>query len=78
MQLRCTLTGFERNYHIKVLSKQLNIPFFDKYPIKGIKALDFSDFKLIANLMYNKKHLTEQGLSEIQSIKLNMNLFRKL
>ena len=38
MQLRCTLTGFERNYHIKVLSKQLNIPFFDKYPILEIKS----------------------------------------
>jgi len=54
------------------------IPLFDKYPIKGVKALDFYDFKRIANLMYNKEHLTEQGLSKIQSIKLNMNLFRKL
>lgn len=24
MQLRCTLTGFERNYPVKILSKQLN------------------------------------------------------
>ena len=24
MQLRCTLMGFERNYQIKILSKQLN------------------------------------------------------
>ena len=54
------------------------IPLFDKYPIKGVKALDFCDFKRIANLMYNKEHLTEQGLSKIQSIKLNMNLLRKL
>lgn len=53
------------------------IPLFDKYPIKGVKALDFYDFKQIANLMYNKEHLTEQGLSKIQSIRLNMNLFRK-
>lgn len=53
------------------------IPFFDAYPIKGVKALDYSDFKKVANLMHNKEHLTEQGLSKIQSIKLNMNLFRK-
>ena len=53
------------------------IPLFDKYPIKGVKALDYSDFKKVANLMYNKEHLTRQGLSKIQSIKLNMNLFRK-
>ena len=53
------------------------IPFFDKYPIKGVKALDYSDFKKVAYIMYNKEHLTEEGLSKIQSIKLNMNLFRK-
>jgi len=28
--------------------------------------------------MKDKAHLTEQGLMEIPSIKLNMNLFRKL
>jgi len=52
------------------------IPFFDAYPIKGVKALDYSDFKKVANLMHNKEHplTAEQGLSKIQSIKLNMNL----
>ena len=54
------------------------IPLFDKHPIKGIKSLDYADFKSIANLMNNKEHLTEEGLSKIQSLKLNMNLFRKL
>lgn len=52
------------------------IPLFDKYPIKGLKALDYYSFKKVANLMHNKEHLTEQGLSEIKSIKLNMNFFR--
>lgn len=51
------------------------IPLFDKYPIKGVKALDYYDFKKVVNLMSNKEHLTEQGLSKIQSIKLNMNSF---
>jgi hypothetical protein len=60
----------------KDISEKL-IPFFDKYPIKGVKALDYSDFKKVVLLMNRKTHLTEQGLSEIQSIKLNMNLFRK-
>jgi len=54
------------------------IPLFDNYPIKGVKALDYSDFKKIVFLMKDKAHLTEQGLMEIQSIKLNMNFFRKL
>ena len=30
------------------------VPFFEKYPIKGVKALDYSDFKKIANLVQNK------------------------
>lgn len=52
------------------------IPFFDKYPIKGVKVSDYSDFKKVAILMSKKAHLTEQGLSEIQSIKSNMNFLR--
>jgi hypothetical protein len=54
------------------------VPLFNKYPIKGVKALDFSDFKKVVGLMHNKEHLTEQGLYKIQSIKLNMNSFRKI
>ena len=34
------------------------IPFFDKYPIKGVKSLDFEDFKKVCKLIENKKHLT--------------------
>jgi hypothetical protein len=34
------------------------IPFFNKYPILGIKSLDFADFKKVADLIKNKEHLT--------------------
>ena len=34
------------------------IPFFEKYRIYGVKALDFADFCQVAELMKNKKHLT--------------------
>jgi hypothetical protein len=54
------------------------IPLFDKYPIKGIKALDYSDFKKVATMMFTKEHLTEEGIYKIQSIKSNMNLSRKI
>jgi hypothetical protein len=54
------------------------IPLFDRYPIKGIKALDYSDFKKVANIMFTKEHLTEEGLSKIQSIKSDMNLSRRI
>lgn len=55
---------------------EIIIPLFDKYPLKGIKALDYYDFKKVAYLMYNKEHLTQQGLAKIQSIKSNMNFLR--
>ena len=39
------------------------IPFFYKYPIQGVKALDSADFKRVAELMKEGRHLTEEGLS---------------
>ena len=49
------------------------IPFFMKYPIKGVKVLDFEDFMKAAELMKTKEHLTENGLAKIKEIKLRMN-----
>lgn len=53
------------------------IPFFKKYPIVGIKALDFADFGLAAKLIKDKKHLTKEGLEQIKNIKAGMNIGRK-
>lgn len=53
------------------------IPFFISYPLIGVKALDFSDFCKIADLMKDKAHLDSQGLEEILKIKEGMNLKRK-
>lgn len=53
------------------------IPFFNEYPIIGIKTLDFVDFKVIAEMMKNKEHLTESGLNKILNIVKNMNLRRE-
>ena len=53
------------------------IPFFKKYPILGVKALDFADFCKVAELMKEKKHLTKEGLEQIMKIKAGMNLGRK-
>ena len=49
------------------------IPFFEKYPLQGVKTLDFLYFKEITILMKNKAHLTKEGLCEIRSIKSKMN-----
>ena len=53
------------------------IPFFKKYPIRGVKGLEFADFCKVAELMNNKKHLTEEGLEQIRQIKAGMNTGRK-
>ena len=66
-------------FHVSKLS-DLNekiIPFFTNYPILGVKSKDFEDFCKVAELMNNKKHLTEEGLEQIKKIKAGMNTGRK-
>lgn len=54
------------------------IPFFMKYSIHGVKALDFRDFCLLASIIKDKKHLTKKGLDKIKKIKSGMNRERNL
>lgn len=49
------------------------IPFYQKYPIVGIKALDFKDFQRVSWLIKNRYHLTTEGLDLIRKIKAGMN-----
>lgn len=53
------------------------IPFFEKYPLQGVKSHEFLDFKIVAKLMKNKEHLTQEGLEQIRQIKSGMNTQRK-
>lgn len=53
------------------------IPFFYKYPIRGAKALDFSDFSAVAEKIKNKDHLTPEGMDRIRIIKAGMNKGRQ-
>lgn len=52
------------------------IPLFNKHCIEGVKLLDFQDFSLVADLVYNKLHFTKEGLNTILNIKSRMNLSR--
>jgi hypothetical protein len=52
------------------------IPFFNDYPMLGMKSLEFYDFKKVAKLMLNQEHLTESGFSEIKKIVEKRNLDR--
>jgi hypothetical protein len=56
---------------------QIVIPFFNQYPICGIKHLDYLDWCKIANLIESGAHLTTEGLAEIQRIKDGINTGRK-
>jgi len=53
------------------------IPLFEKYPIIGVKALDYADFCKALKLIKDKAHLTELGLDNIRLIKAGMNRGRK-
>lgn len=53
------------------------IPFFTKYPLIGVKTLDFEDFVQVANLMERKEHLTFDGLDKIRNVKSGINTGRK-
>jgi hypothetical protein len=73
------------NLQISKFSDVTNIliPFFNKYPILGVKSLDFEDFKKICDLMQTKKSLNSAScstntLDKILEIKSNMNLRRKI
>jgi len=54
------------------------LPFFDKYPLEGVKLKDYEDFKTVSGLMDTKAHLTKDGLEEIRIITNRMNRKRKL
>jgi hypothetical protein len=49
------------------------IPFFDNYPLQGVKSLNFTDFKKVAHIMRVKGHLSKDGLDQILKIKAGMN-----
>ena len=53
------------------------IPFFKKFQIYGVKALEFADWCKVAEMMKQKKHLTAEGLEQIRKIKTGMNKGRK-
>ena len=60
------VTKFSDNYD-KIL------PFFSKYNLQGIKAVDYQSWCTTAELMKIKAHLTREGLDQIVKLKENMN-----
>jgi hypothetical protein len=66
------LVGDFYNTKLSDLNEKI-IPFFIKYPVKGVKFKDFEDFCKVAKLMQNKAHLTAEGLDQIRKIRAGMN-----
>ena len=54
------------------------IPFLKKYPIQGVKFLDYLDFLKVMEIMENEAHITEEGLDQIRKIKAGMNKGRNI
>ena len=49
------------------------IPHFDKYPLLTKKQADYEIFKHIVRIMYNKQHLSTEGLNKVISLKASLN-----
>lgn len=66
-------------YVVTAFSDILNkiIPFFDQYPLQGVKRQNFDDFSRVVSLVKNKEHLSKCGLEKIKQIKIGMNKERK-
>lgn len=57
-------------------NSQKIIPFFEKYPLQGVKYRDYLDFCEVANIMREKGDLTDEGIRRIKSLKSGMNTGR--
>ena len=55
-----------------VYIKLILIPFLNKYPLSGVKSLDFERFKKAAYLIENKVHLRKEGFLQFKMIKEEM------
>ena len=52
------------------------LPFFEQYPLRTIKALEFAKFAEVVRMMGDGRHLSVPGLRHIATIAATMN-FRK-
>ena len=65
-----TVTLYFRNFSDII---NIIIPFFEKYPILGIKSLDFADFKKVADIVKTQNHLNQEGFNKVVKINSTMN-----
>ena len=57
--------------------KNIIIPHFQLYKLRGTKYLNFCDWVKATEIISNEEHLTKEGMNKIISIKSEMNRSRK-
>jgi len=69
-------TRNEASFRVNSLTDLTNIiiPHFSNYPLLSQKAADLLLFTKMVKLIYNKVHLTEDGLQQIINLRASMNL----
>lgn len=67
---RYTATGYKNMSDI--------ITYFNKYQLLTKKAISYSNWLAIYNIINNKDHLTEEGLSQVRLIKKEINVNNSL
>jgi hypothetical protein len=56
-----------------ILSNDILISYFTKYPLFSSKYLNYLDWRQVCSMFKNKEHLLSEGLDKIISIKEGMN-----
>lgn len=75
--LKVNLNKTKRNYlYLEASSKEsrtILVNYLTKYPLKGIKDLDYKDWLLVNNLLDKKSKDNKLDIDYIKSIKDRMN-----
>ncbi|WKZ25511.1 MAG: LAGLIDADG family homing endonuclease [bacterium] len=53
--------------------KEILVPFFEKFPLLGVKQKDFLIFKEVVSLVFQNKHKDPKVISKIIKLKSTMN-----
>jgi hypothetical protein len=53
------------------------VPLFQNIPLEGTKQKDFEDFCKAVEIMKQKGHLTNEGISLLYKLKIGMNKGRE-
>jgi len=53
--------------------QEVIIPFFERYPLRSKKGIEFRRFAKVVAMMSKGEHLTDEGFQRIRAIASTMN-----